>query len=385
MKLRGASFKESAIRAVTRLSERDNLLNLAQGFMDDDTLPQMRELALEAIREQTHQYTYPRGAPRLREALAHKLRQYNSITADPERNIIVTCGATEGALAALLSLGAGSEVLTFAPFYENFRLQTRCAGLSLRALELTEPGYSIDPETLERAVSPETSAIIFSNPCNPTGRVYSRQELEVIADCARRHDLVIICDETYERLTWGGRKHVSIGSLPAAAARTATVTSLGKTFSVTGWRVGYVVASGELADSISAIHDALTLTAPHPFQIALARALTGIDEIAELLRSELWERYKLLRDALDGAGFECREPEGGYFLWCQYRNISAKPDVEFCADLASNVGIAAVPGVVFYPQPGPPRFRVRFTFSKNRPTLAAAAARLASLQARESA
>ena len=267
-------MRESVIRRTTIRAAQLGAVNLSQGFPDDDTFPELKQFAMEAIAGCNHQYTDPWGAPLLRVQIASKLRRFNGIDADPERNIVVTCGATEGMIDAMEALlPRGSEVITFAPTYENYVLQAIAAGVTLRSLSLWEPDFAFTREQLESVWSPNTSAILICNPWNPTGKVFRRDELETIVNFAADRGLLIFCDETYEYLVWPGYEHISLASLPGAAARTVTVTSMGKTYSVTGWRVGYVVADQPLTNEIRKMHDFHTVTAPHPFQIALARAI----------------------------------------------------------------------------------------------------------------
>jgi aspartate/methionine/tyrosine aminotransferase len=271
----------------------------------------------------------------------------------------------------------GREIITFAPMYENYVLQSIVSGLQLRILETREPDFSFTREHLERMYNHETAAILLCNPCNPTGKVFTLGELETIAQFAADHDLLIFADETYEYLVWPGHRHVSIGSLPAARDRTVTVTSMGKTYSVTGWRVGYVVAQEEITEQIRNMHDFHTVTAPHPFQVALAGALGLPDAFYEKLRRDYWERKQLLCDAIEKCGMTFYEPGGSYFLWCEYAGLSDEDDTVFGERLMSESGVAGVPGSVFYPAAVTNAKRIRFTFSKSRSTIEEAARRLA--------
>jgi len=378
-----ASFKrlplrESTIRKTTILALQIGAVNLSQGFPDDDAPAELKELARLAVAGCNHQYTDPSGAPVLRGAIAHKLERFNGIAADPDRNIVVTCGATEGMVVAMEALvERGREVITFAPMYENYVLQSIVSGLQLRILETREPDFSFTREQLERMYNPQTAAILFCNPCNPTGKVFTRDELETIAQFAADYDLLIFADETYEYLVWSGHRHISIASLPIARDRTVTVTSMGKTYSVTGWRVGYVVAQDEITEQIRNMHDFHTVTAPHPFQVALAGALALPDEFYVKLRREYWERKQLLCDAIEKCGMTFYEPGGSYFLWCEYSGLSDEDDTVFGERLMREAGVAGVPGSVFYPAVVTNPKRIRFTFSKSRSTIEEAARRLA--------
>jgi aspartate/methionine/tyrosine aminotransferase len=381
-----ASFKrlplrESTIRKTTIEALAIGAVNLSQGFPDDDAPAELKELARQAVAGCNHQYTDPSGAPVLRRAIAHKLERFNGIAAHPDRNIVVTCGATEGMVVAMEALvERGREVITFAPMYENYVLQSIVSGLQLRILETREPDFSFIREQLESLYSPQTAAILLCNPCNPTGKVFTLDELETIARFATDHDLLIFADETYEYLVWPGHRHISIGSLPTARDRTVTVTSMGKTYSVTGWRVGYVVAAEEITEQIRNMHDFHTVTAPHPFQVALAGALALPDAFYEKLRSEYWERKLLLCDAIEKCGMTFYEPGGSYFLWCEYAGLSDEDDAVFGERLMREAGVAGVPGSVFYPAAVTNPKRIRFTFSKSRSTIEEAARRLASVR-----
>ncbi len=371
-------MRESVIRQTTILSAQLGAVNLSQGFPDDDTYPEMKELAIEAIHGANHQYTNPWGSPVLREALARKLKDFNHIQADPDRNIVVTCGATEGMIVAMEALiERGTELITFAPMYENYVLQSIASGLELKTLEVFEPDFSFTREDLEKLYSPLSRAILVCNPSNPTGKVLRREELQTIIDFARAHDLLIFSDETYEYLIWPGHEHVSIASLPGGEDITVTCTSMGKTYSVTGWRVGYLVAEESLTNELRKMHDFHTVTAPHPFQIALANAVNTLPQsFYDRLRTEYWSRKQILCDALERAGFRWYEPGGSYFLWCEYSKLSSEDDTVFDKRLLHEAGVAGVAGSVFYPFTTTNPKRLRFTFSKARTTMEDAAGRL---------
>jgi aspartate/methionine/tyrosine aminotransferase len=370
-------MRESVIRRTTILARELGAVNLSQGFPDDDPSPELKRLAIEAIAGSCHQYTDPWGSPVLREAVAAKLARFNGIAADPGRNIVITCGATEGMIVAMEALlERGSEVITFAPMYENYVLQAIASGVELKTLEVWEPDFTFSPADLESLHTERTSAVLLCNPCNPTGKVFSRAELEIVARFAAAHDLLIFCDETYESLVWPGHRHISIGSLAEARDRTVTVTSMGKTYSVTGWRVGYLAAEESLTNELRKMHDFHTVTAPHPFQIALANALALPEEYYERLRAEYWARKQILCDALCRAGLSFYEPGGSYFLWCEYSRRSEEDDTVFCERMLREAGVAGVAGSVFYPYVSSNPRRMRFTFSKSRKTMEEAAARL---------
>jgi aspartate/methionine/tyrosine aminotransferase len=381
MRVKRLPMRESVIRRTTILSQRLGAVNLSQGFPDDDTFPELKQLAIEAIAGSNHQYTDPWGSPVLRRALAKKLNAFNGIIADPDRNIVITCGATEGMIVAMEALiERGSELITFAPMYENYVLQSIASGLDLRTLTVSEPDFTFTLQQLEELCSPRTAAVLLCNPCNPTGKVFRREELETIVAFATDHDLLIFSDETYEYLVWPGHEHVSIASLPGAMERTVTVTSMGKTYSVTGWRVGYLVAEESLTQELRKMHDFHTVTAPHPFQIALAGALELPPAFYDKLRAGYWKRKQILCEALCQAGIQYYEPGGSYFLWCDYSRISDQDDTVFNERLLREAGVAAVPGSVFFPNATTNPKRLRFTFSKSVSTMEEAAKRLARFQ-----
>jgi L-glutamine---4-(methylsulfanyl)-2-oxobutanoate aminotransferase len=377
MAIKRLPMRESVIRRTTILSAQLNAVNLSQGFPDDDTFPEMKQFAIEAIAGSHHQYTDPWGSPVLRQAIAKKLLSFNHIEADPDRNIVVTCGATEGMIVAMEALiERGDEVITFAPMYENYVLQSIASGVQLKTLEVSEPDFAFTQEQLESLWTPATAAVLLCNPCNPTGKVFRREELETILAFANDHDLLILCDETYEYLVWPGHEHISIASLPGGFDRTITVTSMGKTYSVTGWRVGYLVAKESLTEELRKMHDFHTVTAPHPFQIALANALSLPDSFYDNLRTEYQVRKTILCDAVRAAGMTYYEPGGSYFLWCEYSQLSSEDDTVFYERLLRECGVAGVAGSVFYPFATRNPKRLRLTFSKSRATIEEAASRL---------
>ncbi|MBI1788699.1 MAG: pyridoxal phosphate-dependent aminotransferase [Acidobacteria bacterium] len=380
MPVKRVPIRESVIRRTTILSAQLGAVNLSQGFPDDDTFPELKEFAIQAIAGSHHQYTDPWGSPVLRRAVARKLAEFNGVAADPDRNLVITCGATEGMIVAMEALvERGAEVITFAPMYENYVLQAIASGLELKTLEVQEPDFAFTRGQLEALWSPRSAAVLLCNPCNPTGKVFRREELETILRFAIDHDLLIFCDETYEYLVWPGHRHISMASLPDAFGRTVTVTSMGKTYSVTGWRVGYVVAEESLTNELRKMHDFHTVTAPHPFQIALAKATGLPPEFYDRLRAAYLERKEILCQALAAAGMTYYDPGGSYFLWCEYSKRSSDEDTVFSERLLREAGVAGVAGSVFYPKATRNPRRLRFTFSKSRATIEEAAKRLLKL------
>ncbi len=383
MRLRDIPLSSSAIRELTILSRQLGAVNLSQGFADEDTWPEIKEFARRAIGEPTHQYTDPRGEPGFREQIARLCSRQFGWEVDREQNVVVTCGATEAMIVCMEALlPERAEVILFTPFYENYFLQTLISNMRARCVDLREPSFAIEREALEAAWSPATAALVLCNPCNPVGKVFSREELASILDFAREHDLLVFVDETYHHFIWDGATHVSLASLPGARDRVITIVSMGKTYSVTGWRVGYLIAPAPLVAQLSAVHDFHTITAPHPLQAALSHALRELDAtFYDKVRREYLFRRELLTAALRGCGFTFADPQGSYFLWCGYQSISSAADIAFSQWLLHQGGIAGLPGSVFYPKGAPDTKRIRFTFSKSRATLEAAKERLALLRA----
>ena len=347
---RQSNLPHSKIREITILSQSLGAINLSQGFTDDDPPVEILELFREVSQSGgSHQYADPRGVPSLRLALAAKLERLNGIRADFDREIVVTCGATEGLMATFQALfHSGDHILTFAPVYENYFHQAKAAGLHLETIQLPEPDFAVTLQDLEKACSEKARAILICNPWNPTGKVFSRDELELISEFAGRHNLLIISDETYERFIWKG-VHVSIAALPAARDRTISIFSLGKTYSVTGWRIGHVTAPEALLGPIAVQHELTTISAPHPCQIALAKALALPESFYSRQLRQYEQRMAMLMKALVSLGIRPWEPAGSYFLWCDYSQISAEPDSAFSERLMRNAGVAGVPGRVFFP------------------------------------
>jgi aspartate/methionine/tyrosine aminotransferase len=375
--MRDSYLPQSKIREITALSESLGAVNLSQGFTDDDPPAEIVELFHDAAKSKcSHQYADPRGISLLRCNIAAKLESRNGIHADSEREIVVTCGATEGLMATFQSLfEPGDRILTFSPVYENYFHQARTAGLLLETIPLREPDFTVTAASLENAYSAQARAILICNPCNPTGKVFSRGELELIAEFARRHNLLIVSDEAYEHFIWRG-SHVSVASLPGAWDRSITIFSLGKTYSVTGWRVGCVVAPEALLRPISVRHELTTISAPHPCQLALAHALKLPASFYSNQLRQYEVRKTMLMKAAASMGIRPWDPAGAYFLWCDYSQLTVEPDFLFSERLLRDSGVAGVPGHVFYPKSADNPKRIRLTFSKSLATIGEAAKRL---------
>ncbi len=375
---RVATFTESVIREMTRLCQAYGAINLAQGFPDFDPPVAMRMAAAEAIRQGYNQYSTTHGSIRLRQAIAQKMRTYNHIPCNAEDNITVTCGTTEGMIAALLALlNRGDEVVIPEPFYENYGPDSILSGAKCRYVELDEPSFKIDEEKLKEAFSRKTKAIIINTPHNPTGRVFSKSELELIRDFCQDYDAFAITDEIYEHITYDGRRHVSIASLDGMNNRTITISGFSKTYSATGWRVGYIIAPRKLTAAVRKVHDFLTVCAPAPLQEACITALKLPASYYENLRRLYSTSRSLLLQALEEASFTCTSPEGAYYIWTDIGHTGFRDDRQLAKHLISRVGVGAVPGSSFYHRPSKGRLNLRFSFSKKPETIRKAAARLA--------
>jgi aspartate/methionine/tyrosine aminotransferase len=379
-------FRESVIRGMTRLAREYNSLNLAQGFPNFPAPDAIKEAAVRAIREDVNQYAITWGAHRLRTALARTYAERYGIDADPEREITVTCGATEAMIGTLLALvNPGDEVIVFEPFYENYGPDTILADATPVYVPL-EPGRPLDLDRLAAAFSRRTRAIIVNTPSNPSGRVLTRRELEAIRDLCVEHDALAVTDEIYEHILYSG-EHVPIATLPGMRPRTITISGASKTFSVTGWRVGWIIAPAELTDAIRKVHDFLTVGAPAPLQEGVADALDRLDQtFYSGLATAYRARRELLQSALAEAGFLSVSPEGAYYILADFSELAEAAGMEgtlddtaFAVWLSREVGVTPVPGSSFYRDGGGGRSQVRFVFCKTEDVLGEAARRLRSI------
>ncbi len=378
-------FRESVIRGMTRLAREHQSINLAQGFPNFSAPDLLKEAAARAIHDNVNQYAITWGAQRLRAALARKYQAWYGIEVDPDREITVTCGATEGMIATLLAVvNPGDEVIVFEPFYENYGPDTILADAVPVYVSL-EPGRALDLERLAAAFSPRTRAIIVNTPSNPAGRVLSRPELECIRDLCVRYNALAITDEIYEHILFEG-DHIPLAGLPGMRDRTITISGASKTFSVTGWRIGWVLAPAVLTDAIRKVHDFLTVGAPAPLQEGVAAAIEELDQSFYAgLASSYRGRRDLLYAALVDAGFRCSPPEGAYYILSDFSALSASnasrnlSDVEFAIWLSREIGVTPVPGSSFFREGGSGRTMVRFVFCKTDDILLEAARRLRTL------
>ncbi|MEE9268604.1 MAG: aminotransferase class I/II-fold pyridoxal phosphate-dependent enzyme [Thermoplasmata archaeon] len=370
-------FPESVIREMTRLANRHGAINLSQGFPDFDPPEEILEAARDALAEGYNQYATTWGAEDFRQAIAESALRFQGLEVDPDAHVVVTCGATEAMMAAMLSLiDPGEEVVVLEPFYENYGPDAIVSGARPVFVPMEWPTYRLDEEALKAAFGRETKALILNTPNNPTGRVFDEGTLRLVADLCSDHDVVCVTDEIYEHIVYDGRRHVSIATLGGMWERTVTISGLSKTFSVTGWRLGYALSPRTLTEALKRTHDFLTVGAPHPLQIAGAYALRMGDSYFEALRAAYTERREVLYDALTAIGFQCAKPEGSYYIMADIRPLTDKDDVGFSRFLVEEVGVAVVPGSSFFADPADGRFFVRFAFPKRMETLREATKRL---------
>ena len=377
---RTLGFRESVIRGMTRLAREHGSINLAQGFPNFPAPELLKTAAADAIRADVNQYAITWGAQKLREALAAKYDAVYGLATDPEREITVTCGATEGMIATLLALvNPGDEVIVFEPFYENYGPDTILSDAKPVFVPL-EPGRPLDLDRLAAAFGPRTRAIVVNTPSNPAGRVLDTRELEAIRDLCVRHDCLAITDEIYEHMVYDGT-HRPLATLDGMHDRTVTISGASKTFGVTGWRIGWAIAPERFTDAIRKVHDFLTVGAPAPLQEAVAVAVRSFDrhfydELAAAYRA----RREILHPALVSAGFRCSAPEGAYYILADFSELSDLPDTDFAVWLSREVGVTPVPGSSFYHDPLRGRSLVRFVFCKTDDILHEAVQRLAAVR-----
>ena len=382
---RSTLFTESVIREMTRLCHKHDGVNLAQGFPDFPAPEVLKDEACRALKADVNQYAITWGAKRLRDALVAKTRRFTGLDYDPETEVTVCCGATECMASTLLALvNPGEEVIVFEPFYENYGPDAILCGAAPRFVRLREPDWSYDPGELERAFSNRTKAIVINTPNTPTGKVFSRAELEQIAALCRKWDVIAVTDEIYEHILYDGAEHVSLAGLEGMRERTVTISGASKTYSVTGWRIGWCLGAPRLTAAIRKVHDFLTVGAPAPLQEATAAALDLPLVYYQKLADGYRERRDYLVPALAAAGFRTFAPSGAYYVMTDISGFGFPDDVAFARHLVSEVGVAAVPGSSFYADPVAGRQRLRFHFARRRETLEAAARRLTRLKARAS-
>lgn len=378
-------FPESVIREMTRLAIKHDAVNLAQGFPDWDPPPEAVAAAKAALDAGFNQYAVTWGAPELRQAIA-RWSVRDGLRVDPESNVTVTCGATEAMMCAMLALvNQGDEVVIPEPFYENYGPDAALSGAKPRFVPLYPGrGYRFDEEELKGAFTPRTKAVILNTPSNPCGRVLREEELKLISDLCQDRDCFAVTDEIYNFLTYDGHRHLSLATLPGMEERTITIQGASKVFSATGWRVAWLLAPQTVSVALRRVHDFLTVGAPHPLQLAVAKALELPESYYERLRARYGRQRKLLLDLVTGAGFETSPPEGAYYILCDFRRVGApdaakSDDRAFAEWLVREVGVAGVPGGSFFSRPALGKHLIRFHFAKSEPTLLAAGKKLEKL------
>ncbi len=365
-----ANFTESVIREMTRLAGRYGATNLAQGFPDFPAPEALKRAAADAIDADINQYSITWGSKPFRDAVAAKYARHYAMDFDPEREITVCCGATEGMIATMLAvIDPGDEVVIFEPFYENYNPDTQLSGATVRYVTLRAPDWSFDRDELRRAFNGRTKAIVLNSPNNPTGKVFNREELEFIAGLCQEFDALAITDEIYEHILYDGAVHTPIISLPGMRERSILVNSMSKTYSVTGWRVGWVLAPPDLTDSIRKVHDFITVGAASPLQQAGVMALGMADDYYANLAAEYVGKRDHLVASLESAGLRCSIPRGAYYIMADISALHFHDDVKFVNHLIENVGIAAVPGSSFFSHSSDGANWVRFCFCKKYETL----------------
>lgn len=376
---RTSKFTESVIRQMTRIANECDAINLSQGFPDFDPPKAILDRLAEVAYTGPHQYQVCAGAKAFRDAVAKKFEHFSGMKIDPESEIVVTCGSTEAMMASLTSvINPGDKVVIFSPFYENYGADTILSGAEPIYVPLVPPDFCFDKEALENAFEQGAKAMILCNPSNPCGKVFTREELEFIAELAIQYDAYVVTDEVYEHIVYAPHKHIYLNTLPGMRERTIVCNSLSKTYSITGWRLGYVIACPRIIDRVKKVHDFLTVGASAPLQIA---AVTGL-EFDDDYYKELQEHYTHMKEIFVGGlrklGYRLTEPQGSYFVMVDVSEFGVKDDYKFCEWMIKNVGVAAVPGSSFFREKVDNL--VRFHFAKKDETLKEALKRLSTLR-----
>jgi aminotransferase len=370
-------FSESTIREMSHLAAEVGAVNLAQGAPDFPAPAQLKRAAVAAIKEDHNQYETATGSQELREAIAAKVRRFNGFDVDADDEVAITCGSTEAVTAAMIAFtGPGDRVIVPEPFYESYIPATLLSGAKAVHFRLREPDFSLSEEDLKEAFSERPKVIVLNTPNNPTGRVLSRKELGLVADLCEDYDVIAVTDEIYEHIVYDGNRHVSLASLGGMHERTVTVSSLSKTFSVTGWRIGYAVAERNLTWGLSTVRDYLTVCAPTPLQRAAVAAFALPDSYYRDLVATYDRKRVYMLESLEELGFSFFRPEGAYYILADFSGISKLDDVAFARHLARDVGVAAVPASSFYANREGGRSQVRFAFTKKDATLKEAVRRM---------
>jgi aminotransferase len=373
-----ANFTDSVIRRMTRVAHQYGAINLSQGFPDFDPPQALKDALKKAAEGSLHQYAITWGAQNFREALARKQSRLMGIDIDPDTQIVVTCGSTEAMIASMLTVtNPGDKVIVFSPFYENYGADAILSGAEPIYVHLRPPHFNFVIEELESAFKQRPKALILCNPSNPTGKVFTREELEIIAGFAIQYDVFVITDEVYEHIVYKPYKHVYFASLPGVADRTISCSSLSKTYSITGWRLGYVIASPRIIEGIRKVHDFLTVGAAAPLQEAAVTALNFEDNYYEALQKQYTEKKDFFLQGLDKLGLKYTVPQGAYYVMVDVSEFGVTDDIQFCEWLAAEIGVAAVPGSSFFKSDV--QHFIRFHFAKNIETLTEALRRLGKL------
>ncbi len=374
-----SGFTESVIRMMTRIAQQTKAVNLAQGFPDFEPPQELVEAAHRALDGDYHQYAITWGAKNFREALANKIERTLDVDCDPDRHLVVTCGSTEAMLASMLSVcNPGDKVIVFSPFYENYGADAVLSGAKPIFVHLEPPHWKFDREELRRAFAQGVKAIVVCNPSNPTGRVFTRDELQFILQLAEEHDAFVITDEVYEHIVYAPHQHTYLATLPGAASRVIMCGSLSKTYSITGWRLGWVFARPDVIDGIRKVHDFLTVGAAAPLQQAAVTALELPDSYYVELLATYTKKRTLFLDYLKRAGLKYTEPEGAYFVLVDISGLGFAQDQQCAEWLCREIGVAGVPGSSFFPEPR--HDQLRFHFAKREETLRDAGERLLDLK-----
>ena len=377
---RTAGFTDSVIRRMTRISNQYGAINLSQGFPDFDPPKEITDRLKEIADSGPHQYALTWGAQNFREALAKKQEHFYGMKVDPDKELVVTCGSTEAMMAAMMSVcNPGDEVVIFSPFYENYGADTILSGAEPIYVPLIPPTFSFDADRLEAAMKRDkVKALILCNPSNPCGKVFSKEELELIASLAIKYDIYVITDEVYEHIVYEPFQHICIATLPGMRERTIVCNSLSKTYSITGWRLGYVMAPAEIADRVKKVHDFLTVGAAAPLMEAAVTGLCFDDSYYKGLQAHYTHMKELFTGGLDELGFTFTRPQGAYYVLMDISEYGYSDDLLFCEDLARKVGVGAVPGSSFFKEPE--NRYIRFHYAKKDDTLEAALDRLADMK-----
>lgn len=368
---RSAGFTDSVIRRMTRISLKYGAVNLSQGFPDFDPPKEITDRLAEVAAEGPHQYALTWGAQNFREALAAKQEHFSGMKVDPDKEIVVTCGSTEAMMAAMMAVtNPGDKVIIFSPFYENYGADTILSGAEPIYVPLVPPEFGFDANVLEDAFKQGAKAMILCNPSNPCGKVFTREELQIIADLAIKYDTYVITDEVYEHIIYAPNQHTYLATLPGMRERTIECSSLSKTYSITGWRLGYVIAPPEVIDRVKKIHDFLTVGAAAPLMEAATVGLLFPDSYYEELQAHYTHMKNLFVNGLKDIGLQFTEPQGAYYVLVDIGEFGYDSDLVFCEDLAAKVGVGAVPGSSFFKEDV--NHLIRFHFAKRDETLNAA-------------